>query len=295
MRVLFLTAPSNDCDNHVRAFRSLAPAEHIVMQSKGIGIDWKILQSVRDNKPDVVFYISANRGPYALKIQTLKEMREIAKTVNLCSDATDRPWHGVLAAYKKYECFDLQVSIDGGRPMAIGLSSLTPVDPTLYEGIGPDRTIRCGFSGGTGGTRSEIISALSWFGNLTVRHRAAKNGYEDHVTFLRSCRMVLNTSWTGSGQAHHIKGRVLEAGWAGCALLEQAESPIAKWFPEDCYFTWGDAKEAAEIIKNASDDEINLRARRLAEEVRARYTPKSIYGEILKRIGYADMTTKGSA
>ena len=69
--------------------------------------------------------------------------------------------------------------------------------------------------------------------------------------------MVLNTSWTGSDR-HHIKGRVLEAGWAGCALLEQAESPIAKWFPR-IVILLGDAKEAAEIIKNASDDEINLR------------------------------------
>jgi len=260
------------------------PADHIVMVHRGIRADFEIAKTVNDAKPDVVFYIGANQGIYALKMDSLREIRKKSKIVNLCSDAADRPWHGVLAAYEKYECFDLQVSLDGGRPKAIGLSTLTPVDHSLYEGIGPDRDIRCGFSGSTGGLRSEIINALSWFGNLTIRNRMTRDGYEDHVKFLRRCKMTLNTSWTGTGQTHHIKGRVIESGWAGCALLEQEGSPIGEWFPEDCYFTWKDAKAAAEIIKDASDEEISNRAKRLSEEVRKRYTAKHIYGEILKII-----------
>jgi hypothetical protein len=293
MRVLFITTPSNDCFNHVRAWRSFAPADHYVMKCLGIRIEWHVTQAVRDYKADIVFYISANQGPYALKINTLKEIRAILKEkntvsrfVNLCSDAADRPWHGVLAAYKKHGCFDLQVSIDGGRPTAIDLSTLTPIDPVLYNEIS-DRDIRCGFSGNPGyqNSRSEILKALEWFGNLTIRVRSPKDGYEDHVKFLKRCRMILNISRTGSDQAHHIKGRVLESGWAGCALLESAGSPIGEWFPEDCYFTWKDAKEAADIIKNVSDEEITHRAARLAEEVRSRFTPEKIYGEMLKRIG----------
>jgi hypothetical protein len=100
--------------------------------------------------------------------------------------------------------------------------------------------------------------------------------------------MMLNISYTGSQLTHHIKGRVLESGWAGCALLESAGSPIAEWFPEDCYFTWRDAKEAAAIIRDATDEEIAHRAERLAKEVRARYSAKLIYGEILRRIGLQD-------
>ena len=253
------------------------------MQASSIRMDWKAVESVRSLNPDVVFYIGANIGPYALKWTALKEIRVISKIVNLCSDAADRPWHNVLFVYKKHECFDLQVSLDGSRPESIGLASLTPVDASVFEGES-NRDIRCGFSGSSGGRRSEIINALSWFGNLTVRHREANDGYENHVKFMKRCSMVLNTSWTGSGMAHHVKGRVLEAGWAGCALLEYHESPIREWFPEDCYFIWKDAKEAANIIKDASDEEISRRAKRLSEEVRNRFTAKSIYGEILRKL-----------
>lgn len=287
-KILFLTTPTNDCNNHVRAFRSFAPAEHLVMNLKGIRIDGYIVQQVRDINPDVIFYISANEGPYVLKWQTLVELKTIAKTINLCSDAMDGPWHGVLDLYKKHSYFNLQVSIDGSRYKALDLAALTPVDPTYYSS-NIDKDIRCGFSGsvGTSGQRAIIITSLEWFGNLTIRLRTLKKGYKDHVNFLNRCKMVLNTSWTGTGHAHHIKGRVLEAGWAGCALLESHSSPIGEWFSEDCYFTWRSAKEAAEIISDVSDKEIAGKAKRLSEEVRKRFTPKQIYGEILN---YLDIT-----
>lgn len=288
MKVLFLTTPSNDCNNHVRAFQSFAPAEQLIMRSRGICIDERVVREVREINPDLLFYISANQGVYTLKWRTLVDLRTITKTVNLCSDAMDKPWHTVLDIYKKHQCFDLQVSLDGSKYKSLDLPSLTPVDPTFFKGTSK-RDIRCGFSGsvGTAGARSEAIHALEWFGGLILRGRTLKGGYEDHVKFLRRCKIILNTSWTGSGQTHHVKGRVLEAGWAGCALLEQADSPINEWFPEDCYFSWKDPKEAAEIIKDASDEEISHKAKRLAEEVRKNYTAKQIYGEILDRVDIA--------
>jgi len=289
MKVLFITTPTNDCNNHVRAFRSIAPADQLVMNLQGIRIDDKIAREVRERKPDVIFYISANQGPFALKWRTLVDLNTIAATINLCSDAMDKPWHGVLDVYKKHHCFDLQVSLDGSRYHAIDMPSLTPVDPRIYDTPPPERYVRCGFSGSvrTTGPRSEIIHALEWFGGLKIRGRTLKGKYEDHVNFLRSCKIILNTSWTGSGQTHHIKGRVLEAGWAGCALLEQAGSPIREWFTDDCYFTWRSPKDAAEIIADASDKEIAEKASRLSEEVRKRFNPNAIYGEILKRVDCA--------
>jgi len=254
------------------------------MDFKGIRFDWQIVDTIRKIGPKVVFYIGANEGTYALKWKALKELTKLAKTVNLCSDAADNPWHGILDNYKKSGCFDIQVAIDGGHPDAIDISTLTPVDSSLYDGPEFIRDIRCGFSGSSGGKRAEIINALSWFGNLTVRNRSPDDDYEDHVKFLKRCQMTLNTSWTGSGQTHHIKGRVMEAAWAGCALLEYHESPIREWFQEDCFFTWRDAKEAAEIIKDASDAEIENKSKRLSEEVRKRFTAKSIYGDILRRL-----------
>jgi hypothetical protein len=97
--------------------------------------------------------------------------------------------------------------------------------------------------------------------------------------------MVINTSMTGSGDAHHIKGRVIEAGWAGCCLLEQEGSPIWQWFPPDCYVLYRDPRDAASIIENLDDDTIALKSARLAQEVRERFTPRQIYGEMLRRVG----------
>lgn len=311
MKALFVTTPTADCLNHVRAWRSFACADHYVMQSRGIRIDWRVVQAIRDSAADVVFYISANQGVYALKWRTLVEIRQMLKErhtkqnpmapfVNLCSDAADSPWHGVLAAYAKHRCFDLQVSLDGGSCIDVDLKMLTPIDPTPYERE-EVKDIRCGFSGSMGlySQRSEMLRALEWLGGLTIRDRSEES-YGEHVDFIKRCRMMINTSWTGSGMAHHVKGRVLEAGWAKATLLESAGSPLGDWFPSDCYLLWNNVKEAAEMIRDLDDATIDHAAKRLAEEVRYRYTPRIIYGQILERVGlriddFVDLTVSRTA
>lgn len=285
-RALWITTKTNETTNHVRAWESVyGETVHRTFNHMALRNDWMFLDWAREIKPDVIFYVGANLAPGNPRLDTLHELRKLAPTVLLCSDAADTPWHPVLRQYRKHESFDLLVSLDGSKTPFVDMAVLTPGNPEPFT-IDVPRNIRCGFSGTVGrwNTRSEIINALEWLGGLTVRLRSPSDGYSEHAAFLRHCRMVLNTSWTGSGLTHHIKGRVLEAGWAGCALLEYYESPIKEWFPDDCYFSWRNAKEAASIIKDASDDEINQRARRLAEEVRARYSAEKIYGEILRRI-----------
>ena len=287
MRSLFITTKTSDCDNHVKAWKSVyGETAHRTFDHMGLRNDWMFLDWAREIEPDVIFYIGANQAPGNPKPDTLRALRAFAPMVLLCSDAADTPWHPVLNQYRKQGCFDLLVSIDGSRTPYVDLATLTPIAPEPFTRSDVPRDICCGFSGTVGrwNIRSETINALEWLGGLTVREREPQDGYNEHAAFMRRCKMILNTSWTGSGQSHHIKGRVLEAGWAGCALLEYAESPIAEWFPSDCYFIWRDAKEAATIIKDASDEEISHRAERLAHEVRTRYSAKSIYEEILKRI-----------
>ena len=293
MPVVFLTTPTVDCGNHVQTWRSVAPAERLVFNHRGIRVDWKIAKMVRDYEPTLVFYIGANQGPFCLKPDTFQQIREFVPTINLCSDAADKPWHGTLRHYRERKCFDLQVGLDGHRSDNVDLATLTPVDPRPYEGKGPEKDIRCGFSGGIGrlSGRSDVIYALAAFGHLATRQGARQGGYEDHVKFIRRCRMILNTSWTGTGLEHHVKGRVVEAGWAKCCLLESAGSPIGDWFPKDCYFIWRNAQEAADIIMDASDSEIDSRARRLSDEVRTRFRPEMIYGEILRQANVRDPYT----
>lgn len=286
IKALFYTTNTVDCSNHVRAWNSVFPqAHHLRYDLRSVCNDWQLLEAVESVKPDVVFYIGANDAPGNPKIGTLKIAKQTAKMVNVCSDAADKPWHKYLEGYARKGCFDLQVSIDGAKNAPVDLATLTPIDPKPFEGD-LTKTIRCGFSGSVGkhNSRSEIVLALSWFGGLTVRDRVKVDGYDNHVEFLKRCRMILNISYTGSGLAHHIKGRVLEAGWAKAALLESEGSPIGEWFPKDCYITYRSPKEAAEIIADLPDAEIDNAAARLAEEVRKRFRPEMIYDEILQRL-----------
>ena len=287
MKAMFVTTETCDTTNHVRAFESaFGEVEHYRFDHTGIRNDWKIIETAERVRPQAIFYIGANCAPGIPKPDTLKALRNIAPTVNLCSDAADSPWHSVLAFYRCNGCFDLQVSIDGAKDV-VDLSTLTPVDSRPFDAINVERDIRSGFSGTVGrwNSRSEMVLALKWFGGLTVRDREGDGTYEDHVRFLKRCKILLNISITGSGRLHHIKGRVLEAGWAGCALLESDGSPINDWFPSDCYFLYRNPKEASDIIESISDEEILRAAKRLSEEVRKRFRPEQIYGEMLKRVG----------
>ena len=286
MKALFYTTNTVDCSNHVRAWNSVFPeAHHIRYDLRSICNDWQLLEGIEKVKPDVVFYIGANEAPGNPKVGTLKVARQSTKMVNICSDAADKPWHKFLVGYARKECFDLQVSIDGANDAPVDFATLTPIDSKPFDGD-IEKTIRCGFSGTVGkhNSRSEVVLALSWFGGLTVRDRAKADGYDNHAEFLKRCRMVLNISYTGSGLAHHIKGRVVEAGWARCALMESVGSPIAEWFPSDCYITYRNPKEAADIIRDIGDAEIDKCAARLAHEVRTRFRPEMIYDEILRRV-----------
>lgn len=285
MKALFITTKSNDCDNHVQAWESVhGPAARLVFDVQGIRNDWQFAAAAEQHKPEVIFYIGACNAPGNPRPATLAGLRSFAPTINLCSDAADKPWHPVLAGMRTRGCFDLQVSIDGARNSPVDMATLTPVDPRPFQ-VETERDIRCGFSGSVGrwNERSEVVKALEWLGGLTVRERQGSGAYEDHARFLRRCRMLLNSSFTGTGHAHHVKGRVLEAGWAGCALLESEGSTIGDWFPADCYLTYRDPKEAAEIIASLDDSTISRMATRLSEEVRSRFHPSMIYGSILKR------------
>lgn len=288
MKALFYTTQTSDCANHVRAWESAyGPSVIVTYNHRGVCNDWELMQAIAEHKPAVVFYIGAHAAPGNPKPVVLQEARKQTRLVNLCSDSADSPWHPVLRTYRDQQCFDLQVGIDGDMRAPVDLVTLTPVDPRPFTvGAAPERDIRCGFSGSVGACshRAEIVNSLDWFGGLTVRARVGKDGYRDHARFMRRCRMVLNVSRTGSGRTHHIKGRVLEAGWAGAALLESEGSPIAEWFPADCYLTYENPKDAARLIRHADDETLDRVARRLAEEVRARFTPERIYGDILEKL-----------
>jgi len=171
------------------------------------------------------------------------------------------------------------------------------------------RDIHCGFSGSKkdidlvmeppptpGSSKKEDMvwhehprwSLLKWLGEKVTIHPLTGN-FADHTVFMRRCRIMVNTSWCQGGAqwplTHQLKGRVLEAGWAGCCLLESAGSPIVSWYPEDCYYTYDSPEEARHLIETLSDDAIDYAASKLHKHTAVNYHPTTIYKTILSRTG----------
>jgi len=286
IHALFYTTQTNECINHIMAWDMLGTSEHITYNHHNIRNDFILPMSIERYRPDVVFYIGAAFGNGVPKFEALRQANSMVPMINLCSDAADKPWHEIMRRYRREECFSLQVAIDGAKESPADIATITPVNTFLFAG--PNRkTIRCGFSGTVGkyNSRSEIVNSLEWFGGLTVRKRSVDDGYQDHIKFLKSSEMLLNTSFNGSNSGHHMKGRVIEAGLAGCCLLEHVDSPFPDWFPEDCRIPYSHPKEVAEIIADMDKETIAATARNLNRVVLEKYKPSDIYGEILENVG----------
>ena len=285
MKALFITTKTSDCVNHVNAWESVfGPADRVTFNHVALRNDWFFEDKARELKPDVIFYIGACKAIGNPIPDTFTRLRNIAPLVNLCSDAADKPWHQVLETYKKHGCFDLQVSIDGARNAPVDLAVLTPTDPYMFTSDYV-RNIHCGFSGTIGRhtMRDMILTPLVKTG--IVEFLARKNSYTEHAYFIQHCLLTINVPMTGTGRGMHVKGRVIESGLAGCALLEMKGSPAYDWFPTDALIPYTDHNDAGPLIRDLPQDVISHHAQILSKTVRATYTPKLIYGSILDRLG----------
>lgn len=282
-RALFITTQTCDTHNLVDAWDSASevPALRVQFNYQQFRVDGQILEAAKKADPEVIFYVGGCSGVGLPHAETFRELRRIAPLVNLIPDAADPPWHTPIEIYRKEECFDLHVALDGEKKSPVDLVTVTPVDWRAFRSPSVVRDIRCGFSGGVGGKRQSILTRLG--SKCLIRLRS--DDYADHVSFLQRCRIVFNTCLTGSGQFYHVKGRVIEAGWAGAALLEFHSSPAQDWFPRETFLEYRDAEHAKEIILTASDQDIDRYAKRLAHAVREYYHPGKIYGEILEKLG----------
>ena len=286
MKALFITPVGTDLELLVAAWNSWAEtATHKTYDLWYGPDDNSVLRTARDLAPDVMFFLGGAGGVNTpLLHDTLRTLRTIAPLVHLCWDAADSHWHDLLDAYKKGECFNLQVGIDGGLPPSIDMVTLAPIDTRPYSFSGDERLTRCAFSGQVmfedKHPRAGVLSPLLSAGLVAFRPRAF-GPYSDYVDYIKGCQILLNISHTGSGDGYHINVRAVEAGFAGCALLDMAQGPICDWMPKEALFLYANVEEAAEIIKSA---EIGDRASALSVHVRENYTPQRIYESILARL-----------
>ena len=321
MRALFVTSATNETIKYGESFACL-PGNSIescryterFKTKKGVveqgRMDEEVYAHALRYQPDLIVYIGSRWGELP-SMGTLGSMnKNVAPVVHLCSDAADHPWHDLLLDYAKAKCFALQVAIDGNKDWPLhndpnGLTALTPFDPRRYPDPKPhaERDIHFGYSGSIGSAgnprkkrspsiRYRIVDECRRDGGMQIREREDHNvGLEDrtyqaYVDYLGRCRVTLNVPFSGTQAAMQVKGRVVEAGLAGCVLLEHRGAPTAYWFtPGVDYLEYDNAGHANQLAAALKPDESQAMAMRLRARVLAEHGPEAFWSRVLKRIG----------
>jgi hypothetical protein len=201
------------------------------------------------HQPDVVAISGVCEGPKVVPVQCAKWIRDHCRSVHVCWDAADPPWHPWLKAYKEAGCFDLCIAADGSEHEAVDLSLPTPVDPAYYEDWDKhERTVQLGFSGsiGEGSPRQHTLRQLE--GLVTVQRRDhIHHPYGRNADFYKRCWAAVNDANT-TFRRLHMKARVVEAALAGCLLFETYGSPTSKWLtPGEEYIEYTNTNEIREF------------------------------------------------
>ena len=238
-------------------------------------MDRELLMECKIGKPDVIVYVSAWQGAFVPLNDTLGEMNSMAPMIHLLNDGQDPPWWqsngeqpGQLYEFDRRGQFSLTVNIDGGHRWPGGkewpddgtrlngkcMTLLTPIDLRHYRKTGlefGERPFPIGYSGSPSSpTRAAIINRMQRIQGFNYRPRdetGNPNSYSEHIGFLQMTQTSVNVPFTGSGVERQVKGRVLEAGFAGCCPLEWQSSTMESWFtPRLHYWPYASIEECAE-------------------------------------------------
>ena len=315
MKGFFVITRTNEMHKHIESFTCLGNEEkHYIFEHRVTGglpsaqaLDEDILKEVRGYSPDICVYVGACSGrmPSADVFRDIKN--SVCPTVAFISDAADEPWWSKVREFDQKRAFTVQVALDGGGdwPKADNhISALTPLDPSVFPNpIRPhkDRTAFFGFCGNPGAAHRHIpmgrmpfISQMKTEG-LHFRPRSPSNAeprldaktYADAANFMSNVCLMPNFSFTGSYMRHHVKGRAVEAGWAGCLLMELSQSPLKNWFTpgEDFleFTTMEDAKAILERFKG-KPSESQAFGERLRKKVETEHSPQAFWKRIIDKI-----------
>lgn len=267
MKVLALITYT-DCENKYRSLQALG---HEVLteqyDDRPHERHGELVDLAKRVNPDFILYIGAPGEEHhhrpVPKADVLRAINKVAPMVHMCDDAADHPWWPLIQEYFDNDCFTVQVAIDGGGESPIarhprGMCLLTPIDfrpfhPLPWEDRVAHRTaVLCGGFGH--GERGHVMGQLMQRGVLEFHVGPSSHSYDEMAAVLCRHKIVFCHPMTGTGTRGHVKGRVIEAGFAGCVLLERAGSPTENWFiPGVHYLIYDNADTAEGIIRNASD------------------------------------------
>ena len=318
MKAFFIITRTNEMHKHIESFTCLPgnEAKHFMFEHRQTGglpseqaLDAHVMKEATSYAPDIIVYVGACQGrmPSATMFRELRT--RVAPTVAFISDAGDKPWWSKVLEYDREKSFAVQVALDGGGewPQADHhLAALTPLDPSYFPTpIKPhaERSMFFGYTGNPGAAQRKGVAIgrllfTDKMKQLGLHHRNRMQSfcdlerdaktYADAAKFMSDIRLMPNFSHTGSYERHHVKGRVVEAGWAGSMLLEMKAAPTRQWFTlgEDFleYETMEDVEKILAHFK-ARPEESQAFGERLRKKVEAEHSPEKFWERILERVG----------
>jgi hypothetical protein len=295
MKVLALVTHTPNCEPF---WRSLEAIGHEVrpVQYDNLPHDRhsELVEQARGYHPDFMVYIGAyepSHGRPVPSTATILKLREVAPLILICGDAADEPWWPVLEEYHQKECFNVMVAIDGSfeTPIASfseGITLLTPTDPrSFYPLLWDQRAIKLGMIGGTG-HRGKLVNELQSRGLIDFRQGPVGRSYYDFAQLMCKTKLTLNCAETGTGKHLHVKGRVIEAGFAGSAVLEVRGSPLNKWFsPGEEYIEYDSLEDILNLNRDVPDFAIRAVAEKFHKKMVAEHSPHIFWNKVLTKAG----------
>lgn len=252
-----------------------------------------LVDKVREVSPDFVLYIGAPAPYHARPVPApdiLAAINKISPTVHICGDGGDPPWWPILEEYDRERCFTVQVNIDGSpSPVSSfrnGLLRLAPMDPRPFKPLpwNERKHLAMLMGGMGGGERGEITTALVQK-QLLQWYPGPGRPYDDLAAIMCSYKIGFNHPMTGSGTKMHVKGRLVEVGYAGCVLLERYGSPAQNWFfPGIEYLTYNTAGDAARLIEVTPDALLQQMAHEFHEHVMKEHSPAAFWGKVFDKM-----------
>ena len=272
-----------------------------------VGMDAQMISKAKEFQPDIMLYTSAWEGDFVPLNETLVELNSLAPLVHILYDGSDPPWWPQLKNFEDIGAFKLTVNIDGGfywpgggrkwndvegNTYSInGLTLLTPVHPAYYQGVAipfMQRPYAVAYAGNHGGwLRNWIVTKMHDKGYFIKPRDDKYDSYGLFAKTLMQCRAVVNVPFTGSTATTHVKGRVVEAGWAGAALLEWKNDATRAWLTPRYHF-WEyegveDCIEQCEWLKGHPKIAEEM-AKALHNEVITRHDPLSFWTVVFDRV-----------
>lgn len=295
MKVLVHVTHTNDCINKWQSLEAIGHEVHVIQyDNRPHDLHLELVRGAEALKPDFIVHIGAIEQYHCRPVprpDILKALRAVAPHIHICGDGADHPWWPLLEEYDREGCFDVQVSIDGNwetplSSMNNGLVMLTPIDPRPFV-VKPwrDRTVKLGMVGGRGHTRRyDAVTALEGDGLLKVW--SGLSSYGELAEKLCDCKAVFNHAATGTGDRLHVKGRVVEAGFAHAALFELAGSPTNLWFTAGLdYLEYDSATHLRHLLSKVDDHALSMFSSRLFSRMVEEHHPRVFWEKVLAKAG----------